>query len=103
LRLTIAGISASDSAGIEPEASSGFKASASFGITSTVSSGYDLRQLLAHADAALYTAKRGGRNRVAVYETSVAALVETGTPEVSEFSESAPDITAAKILGIASN
>lgn len=41
---------------------------ASFGIASTSSSGYELRQLLAHADAALYDAKRAGRNRVVMYE-----------------------------------
>jgi diguanylate cyclase (GGDEF)-like protein len=106
LRLTIAGISAAgDGAGVfanaNPPGDEDSKASASFGITSSVISGYDLRQLLAHADSALYAAKRGGRNRVAVYEGNVAAMIEAGTPEVSEGSSSAPDITAAKILGIA--
>jgi diguanylate cyclase (GGDEF)-like protein len=98
LRLTIAGISANGT--------SGFKASASFGIASTASSGYDLRQLLAHADSALYAAKRGGRNRVTVYETSV-ALMGTTLPEMSPVPDSdpgspgEPELTAAKILGIA--
>ncbi len=44
------------------------KVSASFGIATTRSSGYELRQLLAHADAALYQAKGAGRNRVVLYE-----------------------------------
>ena len=48
--------------------------SASFGVTGTPLSGYDLHQLLAHADAALYQAKRAGRDRVVVYDKeSVAA------------------------------
>lgn len=42
--------------------------SASFGVASTGSSGYELRQLLAHADAALYRAKHAGRNCVVLYE-----------------------------------
>jgi len=40
--------------------------SASFGISSVVHSGYELRQLLIHADEALYRAKREGRNRVSI-------------------------------------
>jgi diguanylate cyclase (GGDEF)-like protein len=43
------------------------RVSASFGIATTRSSGYELRQLLAHADSALYQAKSAGRNRVALY------------------------------------
>jgi diguanylate cyclase (GGDEF)-like protein len=43
------------------------RVSASFGIATTRSSGYELRQLLAHADTALYQAKGAGRNRVALY------------------------------------
>ncbi|HEY0943269.1 MAG TPA: GGDEF domain-containing protein [Steroidobacter sp.] len=38
--------------------------SGSFGVTSTEISGYELRQLMAHADAALYRAKAAGRDRV---------------------------------------
>jgi diguanylate cyclase (GGDEF)-like protein len=41
--------------------------SASFGIATTISSGHELGQLLAHADSALYEAKRTGRNRIVAY------------------------------------
>ncbi|OOG64729.1 GGDEF domain-containing protein [Rhodanobacter sp. B04] len=44
----------------------GVPVSASFGIASVTHSGYELRQLLIHADEALYQAKREGRNRVSV-------------------------------------
>jgi diguanylate cyclase (GGDEF)-like protein len=57
--------------------------SASFGIASTASSGYELEQLLAHADAALYQAKRSGRNRVVLYD----ATTEVDRPVVSAFNE----------------
>jgi diguanylate cyclase (GGDEF)-like protein len=46
--------------------------SASFGVATTASSGYELRQLLAHADAALYRAKNAGRNRVVLYDAPFA-------------------------------
>lgn len=42
--------------------------SGSFGVETTASCGYDLRQLLANADAALYQAKHAGRDRVVVYD-----------------------------------
>ena len=42
--------------------------SASFGVTATTLSSYELHQLLAHADSALYQAKRTGRNCVVVYD-----------------------------------
>ncbi|HTE42377.1 MAG TPA: diguanylate cyclase, partial [Steroidobacteraceae bacterium] len=44
------------------------KVSASFGIAGTHDSGYELRDLLMHADAALTHAKHAGRNRVVVYD-----------------------------------
>jgi diguanylate cyclase (GGDEF)-like protein len=47
-----------------------FPVSASFGIAATHTSGYDLRELLANADSALYEAKREGRNRIASYQSS---------------------------------
>ncbi|HEY2402335.1 MAG TPA: GGDEF domain-containing protein [Steroidobacteraceae bacterium] len=81
LRAAIAEIVAS-SGGLES------RVSASFGIASTVASGNELRQLLAHADAALYQAKRTGRNRVVIYDsrvvldgTSVTELIEQPEPE----------------------
>lgn len=46
--------------------------SASFGLAVTSGSGYELRQLLAHADAALYQAKAAGRNRVVIYDAGMA-------------------------------
>ncbi len=44
-----------------------FPVSASFGVAAARWSGYNLRQLLAHADSALYQAKRAGRNRVVLH------------------------------------
>lgn len=44
------------------------RVSASFGIASSAASGYDLERLLAHADSALYRAKRAGRNCVMAYD-----------------------------------
>jgi diguanylate cyclase (GGDEF)-like protein len=60
LRVTIAGITAY-------QGTTKATVSASFGISSSSESGHDLGQLLAHADAALYEAKRTGRNRVVVH------------------------------------
>jgi diguanylate cyclase (GGDEF)-like protein len=59
IRLTISTASAGEDA-------PGVPISASFGITSVAHSGYELRQLLIHADEALYRAKREGRNRISV-------------------------------------
>jgi diguanylate cyclase (GGDEF)-like protein len=101
LRQTVTGICANGAAE--------FKVSASFGIASTASSGYDLRQLLAHADSALYAAKRGGRNRVAVYDTHVKAMGTSATGSNPALSPAAPTtlevpgepgMTDARILGI---
>jgi diguanylate cyclase (GGDEF)-like protein len=53
--------------------------SASMGVTATAVSGYELHQLLAHADTALYQAKRSGRNCVVVYDKdSVVKLLRPG-------------------------
>ena len=60
LRMTIAGITAY-------QGTTKATVSASFGIASTSHSGHELGQLLAHADAALYEAKRTGRNRVVLF------------------------------------
>jgi diguanylate cyclase (GGDEF)-like protein len=57
--------------------------SASFGVATTGTSGHELGQLLAHADTALYEAKRLGRNRVVAHshietgEATALALVST--------------------------
>jgi diguanylate cyclase (GGDEF)-like protein len=58
-----------------------FPLAASFGIAITTSSGHDLRQLMADADAALYQAKLGGRNRVVAHNagrSSVAPQTNDG-------------------------
>jgi diguanylate cyclase (GGDEF)-like protein len=58
-------------------------ASASFGVAASSRSGYELRQLMAHADAALYQAKHAGRNCVVLYDAmdEVAGLVAATTNE----------------------
>jgi diguanylate cyclase (GGDEF)-like protein len=87
-------------AGIPADGATGSTVSASFGIASTAASGYDLRQLLAHADWALYAAKRLGRNRVTVYDTSVAVMgASAALTQPSEPTES--EMNDARILGIA--
>lgn len=53
--------------------------SGSFGVTSTEVSGHELRQLLAHADAALYRAKAAGRDRVLPYD---GGPVDTARPSI---------------------
>jgi len=53
----------------------GFDVSASFGVASGREAGYDLRQMLIHADSALYLAKRNGRNRVEAFTVAVAEEV----------------------------
>jgi diguanylate cyclase (GGDEF)-like protein len=54
--------------------------SASFGIASSAVSGYELSRLLAHADAALYRAKRAGRDCVMVYDTADSGEVKAIVP-----------------------
>src|SRR5690606_24979849 len=44
-----------------------FRISGSFGVADTLRAGFDFNKLLASADAAMYAAKRGGRDRVAVF------------------------------------
>ena len=60
LRVAIAGITAY-------HGTTKANVSASFGIATTAASGHELGQLLAHADTALYEAKRQGRNRVVAH------------------------------------
>jgi diguanylate cyclase (GGDEF)-like protein len=52
----------------DSEETQGIMISASFGVASTTYASYNLRQLLIHADKALYTAKREGRNRVVLFD-----------------------------------
>jgi diguanylate cyclase (GGDEF)-like protein len=53
--------------------------SGSFGVTSTELSGYELRQLLADADSALYRAKATGRDRVMPYDGKAVAAERSVT------------------------
>jgi diguanylate cyclase (GGDEF)-like protein len=69
LRLTIKGIAAE-------HRGAPVTASASFGISSSAASGYDLARLLAHADAALYRAKRAGRDCVMAYDVAESGEVK---------------------------
>jgi diguanylate cyclase (GGDEF)-like protein len=55
-------------------------ASASFGISSSATSGYELTRLLAHADAALYRAKRAGRDCVMAYDPADSGEVRAIKP-----------------------
>jgi diguanylate cyclase (GGDEF)-like protein len=70
IRVAIATASSGDN-------SPGIPISASFGVAVTARSGYELRELLIHADEALYKAKREGRNRVVVSE-EVEECLKTG-------------------------
>lgn len=46
----------------------GFRITASFGVAGSGDGGFDFHALLVRADAAMYAAKRGGRDRVALHE-----------------------------------
>lgn len=59
-RDAIAGIDTTDSG-------KHFSLSASFGVSGSDNSGYQLKQLLADADSAMYSAKAAGRNQVATF------------------------------------
>ena len=54
--------------------------SASFGIASSAISGYELTRLLAHADSALYRAKRAGRDCVMTYDTAESGEIKALGP-----------------------
>jgi diguanylate cyclase (GGDEF)-like protein len=58
--------------------------SASFGVASSAVSGYELARLLAHADAALYRAKRAGRDCVTAYDTAESGEVKAIVPSTPE-------------------
>lgn len=45
---------------------------ASFGLANSINSGFNITQLLRHADEALYQAKESGRNQVVVYQHDMA-------------------------------
>ena len=67
--------------GIEAEhRGAAVRTSASFGIASSAASGYDMTRLLAHADSALYRAKRAGRNCVMAYDSAESAEVKAIVP-----------------------
>ena len=72
IRMAIASVS-------DGEGAAGISVSASFGVSSTDQSGYNLRQLLIHADKALYAAKHEGRNRVVVFAESSPGVNEALT------------------------
>jgi diguanylate cyclase (GGDEF)-like protein len=69
LRTTINGVQAE-------QRGEAINASASFGIASSAASGYELARLLAHADSALYRAKRAGRNCVMAYDPAESGEVK---------------------------
>jgi predicted signal transduction protein with EAL and GGDEF domain len=75
--------------------------SASFGVTSTTLSGYDLRQLLAHADRSLYQSKRTGRNRITLFDAARMDDVATAIPEHERRADSAAEVAVQQIRGCA--
>jgi diguanylate cyclase (GGDEF)-like protein len=62
-----------------------FEVTASFGVTAARWSGYNLLQLLAQADSALYQAKREGRNRVVAIAGPPAANSGAPAADVSDW------------------
>ena len=70
-RLSVASLS-------NPDTGMGFPVSASFGVSSTRSSGYNLRQLIIHADSAMYRAKELGRSRVEMFDAAAPAPADVG-------------------------
>lgn len=77
LRRTISGIRADDR-------SVAVTASASFGIACSAVSGYELARLLANADAALYRAKRAGRNCAMVHDTAESVDAQAIVPATNQ-------------------
>lgn len=77
-RLAVADISS-------PQTGVGFPVSASFGVTSSRWSSYNLRQLIIHADQALYAAKNNGRNRVEMFDGIEDASGEGTSPQSVSF------------------
>ncbi len=77
-RLAIAGMSGG-AGGV------GFPVSASFGVTSSRWSGYNLKQLIIHADKALYAAKGKGRNRVQLFDPASVPPADSTTPVAGSF------------------
>jgi len=58
---------------VAAESIAGVDCTMSFGVTASSDGAFDFQQLFAAADAALYAAKQGGRNRVEVANLEVAA------------------------------
>ena len=65
------------------ETSIDFDVSASFGVASGREARYDLRQMLIHADSALYLAKRNGRNRVETFTLAAAEEITAVRPQTT--------------------
>lgn len=80
------------------EGAQGGTVSASFGVASTSTSGYDLDQLLAHADKALYQAKQDGRNRVVVYSGTPRAGPVPGPPPTTQLPAGGVGFTSPRLV-----
>lgn len=65
----------------------GLPVAASIGVVSSRQVGYEYEALIAHADAAMYRSKVGGRNRVTLYEPP--AVPEAGQPLLLDRSNAA--------------